>query len=1101
MGDVAETLRLEIEVAAKDALKDLTATSSGIKRVSQEAAAAVPPAAELKKTMAALQADLKTSAIAAEFLGDKEGGLRERKSTLKSAIVDLIKNGISPETQELKNLKAQYVDTSDELENYDAKNRSLTDTITQLAQTGAALASAKKLVQFAGESVAAFAEADSAATRLNVALQLRGMTSALPALSSYAEQLQQVTGDDADLVKQLEAELVAQGKSEAEIKKIIQAAAGMSAVSGTLSENVQKLEVSYAGVTGGIGRQIPELKDLTDAQLKSGAAVDIMLAKYSGFIGKTGETSIALVRAKANFGDTAEALGEGLAPEVRLGADLLGSLAEAISKSSEGVKKFAGVVTTIVIGALIGLAARTVIVTASKWGLFGAEMAVNAATAVGNPLLWVGIAAAVAAVAATTALVAAKVKEAKATQDANSEHGASASAMSSAARAAEDYKKALDGMSDAELKAARASLQSQLAGSGGRLGTTTAASQLNAINAELAERSAAAAKEAQKAADEWKKSWAEMYGKAQAEQSSNPTASIDFEEQQKLAEEAAHDTAKTDKKTIDEINAYYEAKRKAAIDSFLSSEAAANAQVTATKVDDLQVEQEAAIAALDARENQAMSLSTNTEAQKLAIASKYASMRAEIEDKYSKQISDTQKKEAADAAAAAFDLENKERAAAVALTASKLDDLELERDRALALFTGTEAQKLILSETYAKKIADAQIEEDKRVFAERLANAKSSGDYGTYAALSSESAISSTQVGQMLGAGGAAAADPTIVLIEAAVKFATSLESVQKILNAFDTALGGASALIDGILGSGADDLVATIVDIGETLGQIAAPFLGIFVLQLKLAAGLLNIFVVPALRLVGAAFSWFYDSVIVPVGNAFINVINGVIYAINSALGWLGVNIGYLSALQTTAQIAAKEQEIADKTSAVSDYMEELKNTFEEKKNELKDAYDQNIGALKNLYELGAISASEYETRASATKEAYNTSLEALESQEKDQLAKLQDILDALNAGNNISAAALHAAGVPGYAIGAVNIPQTQVAVVHKGETIIPESFAAGLRSGDLALSKSGQSGSSMIYQVTVNVAGTVTTEDALVDTLAKKMNRRIKRGQLETA
>ena len=458
----------------------------------------MPPAAELKKTMAALQADLKTSAAAAEFLGDKEGGLRERQSTLKGAIVDLIKNGISPESQELKDLKAQYVDTSDELENYDAKNRSLTDTITNLAQTGAALASAKKLTQFASESVVAFAEADSSATRLNVALQLRGMTSALPALSSYAEQLQQVTGNDADLVKQLEAELVAQGKSETEIKKIIQAAAGMSAVSGTLSENVQKLEVSYAGATGGIGRQIPELKDLTDAQLKSGAAVDIMLAKYSGFIGKTGETSIALARAKENIGDATEAIGEGLAPAVNLGANLLAGFGDIVARSGTFMK---GVMATAVAALAAGLAVlalKTTIATAAKWFHFAALQAVNLAMAAANPLMLAGIAAATVGAAVAVAYAVAKNKEAKAVQDANSEHSASASVMSSAARAADDYRKALDSMSEAELKAARASIQSQLARGGGRLGTTTASSELNAINSELAERSAKAAKEAQR---------------------------------------------------------------------------------------------------------------------------------------------------------------------------------------------------------------------------------------------------------------------------------------------------------------------------------------------------------------------------------------------------------------------------------------------------------------------------------------------------------------------------------------------------------------------------------------------------------------------------
>jgi len=40
------------------------------------------------------------------------------------------------------------------------------------------------------------------------------------------------------------------------------------------------------------------------------------------------------------------------------------------------------------------------------------------------------------------------------------------------------------------------------------------------------------------------------------------------------------------------------------------------------------------------------------------------------------------------------------------------------------------------------------------------------------------------------------------------------------------------------------------------------------------------------------------------------------------------------------------------------------------------------------------------------------------------------------------------------GYAVGAVNIPNDQIAQIHKGETIIPATFADGLRQGKLSLS-----------------------------------------------
>lgn len=42
----------------------------------------------------------------------------------------------------------------------------------------------------------------------------------------------------------------------------------------------------------------------------------------------------------------------------------------------------------------------------------------------------------------------------------------------------------------------------------------------------------------------------------------------------------------------------------------------------------------------------------------------------------------------------------------------------------------------------------------------------------------------------------------------------------------------------------------------------------------------------------------------------------------------------------------------------------------------------------------------------------------------------------------------------VLGYAVGAVNIPQDQIAQIHRGEMIIPSTFSEGLRNGDLTLS-----------------------------------------------
>ena len=70
----------------------------------------------------------------------------------------------------------------------------------------------------------------------------------------------------------------------------------------------------------------------------------------------------------------------------------------------------------------------------------------------------------------------------------------------------------------------------------------------------------------------------------------------------------------------------------------------------------------------------------------------------------------------------------------------------------------------------------------------------------------------------------------------------------------------------------------------------------------------------------------------------------------------------------------------------------------------------------------------------------------------------------------------------------GSTFVPQDMPAMVHKGETIVPRTFADGIRSGELALvGRNGPgggtaSGGSPIY-VTVNVGGSVLSERDLVD------------------
>ena len=73
---------------------------------------------------------------------------------------------------------------------------------------------------------------------------------------------------------------------------------------------------------------------------------------------------------------------------------------------------------------------------------------------------------------------------------------------------------------------------------------------------------------------------------------------------------------------------------------------------------------------------------------------------------------------------------------------------------------------------------------------------------------------------------------------------------------------------------------------------------------------------------------------------------------------------------------------------------------------------------------------------------------------------------------------------------VGSPKIERDQVAVVHKGETIVPKTFADGIRSGELTLS--GRKSKSLAQDnnsivVNVRIEGSVVTENQLIDSVYK--------------
>jgi hypothetical protein len=250
--------------------------------------------------------------------------------------------------------------------------------------------------------------------------------------------------------------------------------------------------------------------------------------------------------------------------------------------------------------------------------------------------------------------------------------------------------------------------------------------------------------------------------------------------------------------------------------------------------------------------------------------------------------------------------------------------------------------------------------------------------------------INTVQGSQMgnIQAGG----DPLAQLAIALATFLLSIENVNKVLNPFTTILEGARAVVEPLMNDALQPLVDMLTQLGAVIGLVLAPFIGIIQI-LSDFAYVLSIFLLIPLQMLGAAFAWFQDYVIVPVGNAFIDMINGVIEGINHALGWLGVDIKPLERLKTTTEALAKAQEDAAKAVRASKAMDALSQTLDYLKNKLNDTIDTQVKSLQDLYEVGAISAQDYQSQVNALNAQRDTKYTNTVSVADQQLDNLKSI------------------------------------------------------------------------------------------------------------
>lgn len=170
--------------------------------------------------------------------------------------------------------------------------------------------SAAAIINGLKQCVTEFMNAQEIAQRFDLALKMNGMESAKKGLSDLADQLQATAGFDGDYIKQLELQLVTEGRTEKQIKDLIIASAGLSSVYGDdLGTNLEQLSKMLEGIPPRTASLKAATRDLTTEQLKNGEGLKIIKERYEGFIGQVGTMKTSVKSLKEGFGDFAESIG------------------------------------------------------------------------------------------------------------------------------------------------------------------------------------------------------------------------------------------------------------------------------------------------------------------------------------------------------------------------------------------------------------------------------------------------------------------------------------------------------------------------------------------------------------------------------------------------------------------------------------------------------------------------------------------------------------------------------------------------------------------------------------------------------------------------
>lgn len=233
-----------------------------------------------------------------------------------TSAIDAIKDSTSAASKELN----AFDKASQSLTSVGDRLNSIGDGVKKFGQNLSLYVTAP-LVAIGALAVKEFSNAQNETNKLNTALANSGRYSeeASRGMRDYADELEKVSTFSAGAITDSLALATSFSRSNEQAKQLVSAASDLATFMGTdLNSAVRTLGMTMNGQAGRLGQLVEGLDQLSEAELKAGAAVDIVAAKFRGQAAAAASTlGGQLTILRHQFEQLLEVIGADLAPFVQ----------------------------------------------------------------------------------------------------------------------------------------------------------------------------------------------------------------------------------------------------------------------------------------------------------------------------------------------------------------------------------------------------------------------------------------------------------------------------------------------------------------------------------------------------------------------------------------------------------------------------------------------------------------------------------------------------------------------------------------------------------------------------------------------------------------